>query len=55
MGKATGFLELDRQVESYRDVGVRINDYDEIFSGTHNLEQLQEQGSRLFIDRKSVV
>ena len=46
MGKATGFLELDRQVESYRDVGVRINDYDEIFSGTHNLEQLQEQGSR---------
>jgi len=46
MGKATGFLELDRQVESYRDVGVRINDYDEIFSGTHNLDQLQEQGSR---------
>ncbi len=46
MGKDTGFLELDRQVESYRDVGVRINDYDEIFSGTHNLEQLQEQGSR---------
>ena len=46
MGKATGFLELDRQVESYRDVGDRINDYDEIFSGTHNLDQLQEQGSR---------
>ncbi len=46
MGKDTGFLELDRQVESYRDVGVRINDYDEIFSSTHNLEQLQEQGSR---------
>jgi len=46
MGKATGFLELDRQVESYRDVGVRIHDYDEIFSGTHNLDQLQEQGSR---------
>ncbi len=46
MGKATGFLELDRQVESYRDVGVRIHDYDEIFSGIHNLDQLQEQGSR---------
>ena len=46
MGKATGFLELDRQVESYRDVGVRIHDYDEIFSDTHNLDQLQEQGSR---------
>ena len=46
MGKVTGFLELDRQVESYRDVGVRINDYDEIFSDTHNLDLLQEQGSR---------
>ena len=46
MGKATGFLELDRQGESYREVDIRINDYDEIFSGTHNLDQLQEQGSR---------
>ena len=46
MGKATGFLELDRQVESYREVDVRINDYDEIFSGSHNLNLLQEQGSR---------
>ena len=46
MGKATGFLELDREVESYREIDVRINDYDEIFSGSHNLNQLQEQGSR---------
>jgi len=46
MGKVTGFLELDRQVEPYRDVDIRINDYDEIFSGDHNLNQLQEQGSR---------
>ena len=46
MGKATGFLELDRQVESYREVDVRINDYDEIFSGSHNLNLIQEQGSR---------
>ena len=46
MGKATGFLELDREVESYREVDIRINDYDEIFFGTHNLNQLQEQGSR---------
>ena len=46
MGKATGFLELDREVESYREVDVRINDYDEIFTGSHNLIQLQEQGSR---------
>jgi len=46
MGKVTGFLESDRVVESYRDVDIRINDYDEIFSGDHNLNQLQEQGSR---------
>jgi len=46
MGKATGFLELNRKVESYRDVDIRINDYDEIFSVDHNLNQLQEQGSR---------
>ena len=46
MGKITGFLELDREVESYRDVDIRINDYDEIFSVDHNLSQLQEQGSR---------
>jgi len=46
MGKITGFLELDREVESYRDVDIRISDYDEIFSGDHNLSQLQEQGSR---------
>jgi len=46
MGKTTGFLELDRKVESYRDVDIRINDYDEIFSVDHNLNQLQEQGSR---------
>ena len=30
MGKVTGFLELDREVESYRDVEIRIKDYDEI-------------------------
>jgi len=46
MGKITGFLELDREVESYRDVDIRINDYDEIFSGDHDLNQLQQQGSR---------
>ena len=46
MGKATGFLELDREVESYREIDIRINDYDEIFTGSHNLDQLQEQGSR---------
>ena len=46
MGKVTGFLELDRQVESYREVEIRIKDFGEIFSGTHNLDLLQQQGSR---------
>jgi len=46
MGKTTGFLELDREVESYRDVETRIKDYDEIFTGIHNLKQLQQQGAR---------
>jgi len=46
MGKVTGFLELDRQVESYREVEIRIKDFGEIFSGNHNLDQLQQQGSR---------
>ena len=46
MGKATGFIEFDREVESYREVELRINDYGEIFSGTHDIDHLQQQGSR---------
>jgi len=46
MGKATGFLEIDREIESYRDVEIRIEDYDEIFTGIHNSEKLQQQGAR---------
>ena len=46
MGKTTGFLELDREIESYRDVEIRIKDYDEIFTGIHNSEKLQQQGAR---------
>ena len=42
MGKVTGFLELDRQVESYREVEIRIKDFGEIFADTHNLDQLKE-------------
>ena len=38
MGKDTGFIELDRETEAYRDVEVRIKDYDEIFTSTHNFE-----------------
>ena len=46
MGKATGFIEFDREVESYREVELRIGDYDEIFSGSHDIDHLQQQGSR---------
>ena len=46
MGKDTGFIELDRETEAYRDVEVRIKDYDEIFTSTHNFEKLQQQGAR---------
>jgi len=46
MGKATGFIEFDRKTEEYRPVKVRIKDYDEIFSGTHDEDNLQIQGSR---------
>ena len=46
MGKVTGFIEFDRRVESYRSVNSRIKDYDEIFSGKHDAEHLQQQGAR---------
>jgi glutamate synthase (NADPH/NADH) small chain len=46
MGKTTGFIEFDRKTEDYRPVKVRIKDYDEIFSGSHDINHLQTQGSR---------
>ena len=46
MGKVTGFKEFDRKTEDYRPVELRIKDYGEIFTGTHNIAQLQEQGAR---------
>jgi len=46
MGKVTGFKEYDRQTEAYRPVSDRINDYGEIFTGSHNEDQLQTQGAR---------
>lgn len=46
MGKVTGFKEYDRQTEAYRPVSDRINDYGEIFMGSHNEDQLQTQGAR---------
>jgi len=46
MGKVTGFKEFDRKTEDYRPVELRIKDYGEIFTGTHDITHLQEQGAR---------
>ncbi|TEU24142.1 MAG: glutamate synthase subunit beta, partial [Gammaproteobacteria bacterium] len=46
MGKVTGFKEFDRKTEDYRPVELRIKDYGEIFTGTHDIAHLQEQGAR---------
>ncbi|MDG2354037.1 MAG: glutamate synthase subunit beta [Gammaproteobacteria bacterium] len=46
MGKVTGFKEFDRKTEDYRPVELRIKDYGEIFTGTHDVAHLQEQGAR---------
>jgi glutamate synthase (NADPH/NADH) small chain len=46
MGKVTGFKEFDRKTEAYRSVELRIKDYDEIFTGTHDVAHLQDQGAR---------
>ncbi|PCJ85791.1 MAG: glutamate synthase [Thiotrichaceae bacterium] len=46
MGKPTGFKEFKRKTESYREVSLRVKDYGEIFTGTHDIEQLKTQGAR---------
>jgi len=46
MGKVTGFKEFDRKTESYRAVELRLKDYGEIFTGSHDEAHLQKQGSR---------
>ena len=46
MGKVTGFKEFDRKTQSYRPETIRIQDYGEIFSGTHDEAHLQQQGAR---------
>lgn len=46
MGKLTGFKEFARETEAYRDVSVRLQDYEEIFRGKHDIEQLETQGAR---------
>jgi len=46
MGKPTGFKEFERKTEAYREVTLRLNDYDEIFTGSHDADSLQIQGAR---------
>ena len=46
MGKPTGFKEFERKTEAYREVAVRMVDYNEIFTGRHDLDHLQTQGAR---------
>ncbi len=46
MGKVTGFKEFDRKTEAYRAVELRLKDYGEIFTGTHDVALLQQQGAR---------
>lgn len=45
MGKATGFLEIDRKLPEERDPKERIKDYEEIYK-PHSSEFTEEQASR---------
>ena len=46
MGKLTGFKEFERKTVPYREVSLRMNDYGEIFTGSHDADHLQTQGAR---------
>ena len=46
MGKLTGFKEFERKTEPYREATVRLSDYNEIFTGVHDVDHLQTQGAR---------
>jgi len=46
MGKPTGFKEFERKTVPYREVTLRLNDYGEIFTGSHDADHLQTQGAR---------
>ncbi|SMN15373.1 Glutamate synthase [NADPH] small chain [uncultured Candidatus Thioglobus sp.] len=46
MGKVTGFKEFDRKTEAYRPIELRLKDYGEISTGSHDEAQLQDQGAR---------
>ncbi|NNK71546.1 MAG: glutamate synthase, partial [Flavobacteriaceae bacterium] len=45
MGKITGFLEIDRKVETYRPVEERIRHYEE-FTEPLEKKQIKDQGAR---------
>lgn len=45
MGKVTGFKEVERKTEPYRDPLVRLADYNELYT-EHNEKHLRSQGSR---------
>ncbi len=45
MGKATGFIEFEREVVPYRDAAERMKDFGEIFTNPPE-EHLQTQGAR---------
>lgn len=46
MGKLTGFKEFERKTVPYREVSLRMSDYGEIFTGSHDADHLQTQGAR---------
>ncbi len=45
MGKTTGFIDFERNSVPYRDVGVRMLDFREIYT-QHDVSQLTDQGAR---------
>jgi len=45
MGKATGFIEIVRDVAPYRQPQSRLKDFNEIYTD-HNADHLQKQGAR---------
>lgn len=45
MGKPTGFKEIERETEPYRNAMERLLDFDEIYTD-HREEHLTKQGAR---------
>ena len=49
MGKPTGFKEFKRKTEDYREISLRVKDYGEIFTGTHDVEHLKRRVRAVWI------